>query len=95
MLKKGDVIDIIFPSTCALYEEIAQLKNYIKNLGFKPRILLEEQTTPKKNLLCKFAQYPAKARFEQLYEALKNDQSKLVWCAKGGYGSGVSCCLTG
>lgn len=87
MLKKGSVIDIIFPSTCATKTEIIQLKNYIKSIGFTPRILFEKETTPRKNENCKLPSYSSQARFKQLYEALKNSDSKLVWCARGGYGT--------
>lgn len=87
MLKIGDIVDIIFPSTCATKDEIIQLKKYIKSIGLTPRILFEKETTPRKNLSCKLPSYSGKARFKQLYEALKNSESKLVWCARGGYGT--------
>lgn len=86
-LKKHDIVDIVFPATCCFEDEIEQIKNYIKSLGLTPRILEEKHTTPKKTNNCALPTYSAKARFKQLYQALKNPQSKLVWCARGGYGS--------
>lgn len=88
MLKKGDIVDIVFPATSGSIREISSIKKYLKNLGLKPRILLEKQTTPRKNLNSALSNFSAKARFEQLYEALKSSDSKLVWCGRGGYSSG-------
>jgi muramoyltetrapeptide carboxypeptidase len=87
MIKKGDIIDIVFPSTCCTKAEISQIKNYLKNLGLIPRILLEKTVTPKKNPNCSLPSFSASARFEQLYQALQSKDSSLVWCGRGGYGS--------
>jgi len=88
MLKKGDIVDIVFPATSGSTKEIFAIKKYLKNIGLEPRILLEQKTAPRKNFNCDLASFSAKARFEQLYEALKNNNSKLVWCGRGGYSSG-------
>jgi len=90
-LQKNDVVDIIFPATCCLESEINAIKNYVKNeLNLIPRILFEAEITPTKieNLNNEFPSYSPKKRFEQFYQALKNNDSKIVWCARGGYGSG-------
>ena len=89
-LQKGDIVDIIFPATCCTEKEISEIKNYvIDELQLYPRILLEDEVTPttpahEDNFL---PSYPAQKRFEQLYQALISD-SKIIWCARGGYGSG-------
>ncbi len=88
MVKRGDIIDIIFPATPNTAEEISEIKNYLKNLGLKPRALLEKQTISKKNINCLLANSPAQSRFNQLYQALENHDSKLAWCARGGYSAG-------
>ena len=90
-LQENDIVDIIFPATCCTESEIAAIKNYVKNeLNLIPRILFEEEITPTKteNLTNEFPSFPAKTRFKQFYQALKNKDSKIVWCARGGYGSG-------
>ena len=90
-LKAGDIVDIVFPATCCSNEEIMAIKNYLQNkIGLTPRILLENIVTPtiKENIGNCFPSYDITPRFEQLYQALNNSQSKIVWCAKGGYGSG-------
>ena len=88
MAKKGDVIDIIFPSTSCTSKQISEIKNYLEAIGLVPRILFEKQTTPRVSSNNSFANFSAEARFKQLYEALKNPESTLVWCGRGGYGSG-------
>ena len=90
-LQKNDVVDIIFPATCSPASEIIAIKNYVKNeLNLIPRILFEQETTPtkKENSENEFPSYSPEKRFKQFYEAIKNKDSKIVWCARGGYGSG-------
>ncbi|MES2677383.1 MAG: LD-carboxypeptidase [Pseudomonadota bacterium] len=88
MLKKGNIVDVVFPATSGSLQEILTIKKYLQNLGLKPRILLEKKTTPRKNLHSYLANFSASDRFEQLYQALENPDSKLVWCARGGYSAG-------
>ena len=92
MLKKstkiGDIFDIVFPSTSGSIQEISAIKKYLQNLGLNPRILLEKKTTPRKNLNSALSNFSAKVRFEQLYQALENPDSSLVWCGRGGYSAG-------
>lgn len=86
--KTGYIVDVVFPATSGSAEEILSIKNYLKNIGLKPRILLEKQTTPRKNLNCALSNFSAQARFNQLYQALENKDSTIVWCGRGGYSSG-------
>ena len=88
MVKEGDIIDIVFPSTCSTEAEILKIKNYLKNINLIPRILYEEKSTPRINLDSSLSNISSQIRFEQLYEALNNQQSTVVWCGRGGYGSG-------
>ena len=88
MVKKGDIVDIISPASSCTKEEISQIKNYITSIGFVPRILFEEDMILRSKLDGSFALTPSAIRFKQLYQALKNSDSKLIWCTKGGYGSG-------
>ncbi len=86
--KTGDIVDVVFPATSGSKQEILEIKNYLKNLDLKPRILLEKQTTPRTNPNCALSNFSAQARFNQLYQALENSDSKIVWCGRGGYSAG-------
>jgi muramoyltetrapeptide carboxypeptidase len=86
---KGDIVDIIFPATSCSESEICDIKNYVtNNLGLIPRILFEEKLVLRsENSQDEFPSNDASQRFHQLEAALKSD-SKIIWCARGGYGSG-------
>jgi muramoyltetrapeptide carboxypeptidase len=88
MTKTDYIVDIVFPATSVSAGEILEIKKYVQNLGLKPRILLEKKTTPRKNFNCALANFSAQDRFNQLYQALENHDSKVVWCGRGGYSSG-------
>jgi len=72
MIKKGDIVDIIFPATCGSALQILSIKKYVQNIGLKPRILEESSTTPRINSNCSLSDFSAKARFKQLYATLKS-----------------------
>ncbi len=84
----GFIVDIVFPANSASEDEINAIKKYLQNIGLKPRILLEKKTTPRTNFNSSLSEFSAKNRFLQLYSALENPDSKLVWCGRGGYSSG-------
>ena len=88
MIKVGNIVDIVFPSTSCNEQEVLEIKYYLQNLNLIPRILLEEKTTPRTNTNCSLSNFSAMARFQQLYEALQSPDSKLVWCGRGGYSAG-------
>jgi muramoyltetrapeptide carboxypeptidase len=88
MVKKDTIVDVVFPATSGAVKEVLEIKNYLKKIGFSPRILLEKKTTPRKNFNCGLANFSAQNRFEQLYQALGNSESGLVWCGRGGYSAG-------
>lgn len=89
-VQKGDIVDIIFPATGCSSAEILAIKNYVeKELDLTPRILFEnEQNLTTENPKNEFPISDKKHRFLQLQEALENQNSKIVWCGRGGYGSG-------
>lgn len=89
-IKKSDVVDIILPATSCSQSHITAIKNYVKNeLDLTPRILLEnEMIFAHEKAENEFPNNAAKERFLQLEKALKNSDSKIIWCARGGYGSG-------
>ncbi len=86
-LKKGDIIDIISPGTACDLEEISQIKKFVKEIGFLPRIFLEKELTLKKAANHEFPSFDAAKRFAQLKNAIENLESKIIWCSRGGYGS--------
>lgn len=86
-LKRGDVVDIISPATACTQDEIAEIKKFIKKIGLLPRIFLEEKLTLKKPASHEFPSFEAEQRFQQLQNAIENSESKIIWCARGGYGS--------
>jgi len=87
MLKPNDVVDIILPGTSCTFEEIKKIKNYVKKIGLCPNIFLEKETVIKKAIAHEFASIAAETRFAQLKKAIENKDSKIIWCARGGYGS--------
>lgn len=86
-LAKGDIIDIISPATACTKSEINCIKDFVKTSGFQPRIFLEKETTLTKPTHHEFPSFDPKTRFEQLQDALLNNESKAIWCTRGGYGS--------
>ncbi len=86
-LKHGDVVDIISPATACTQGEIAEIKKFVKKIGLLPRIFLEEKLTLKKPVYHEFPSFEAEQRFQQLKNSIENSESKIIWCARGGYGS--------
>lgn len=87
MLQKNDIIDVISPGTACTSDEIAKIKNYVKKIGLTPRIFLEKETEIKKSVTHEFPSIAASKRFEQFKKAIESTDSKIIWCARGGYGS--------
>lgn len=90
LIQKNDIVDIVLPATPLTITQTKAVKKYLEQkLELKPRIFLEENETKISPSLTtnEFPLASAEMRFEQLYKALGSD-SKIVWCARGGYGSG-------
>jgi muramoyltetrapeptide carboxypeptidase len=87
-LKQNEIVDIISPGTASSTSEIKKIKNFVKKIGLQPRIFLEEKLTLKKPTSHEFPSFDAEIRFQQLAEVLTNSQSKIIWCTRGGYGTG-------
>ena len=80
-LKSGDIIDIVAPGSPCSIEVFNQAAAWIKNQGFIPRF-------PKDILNPEiFISNSDEKRLKFLVEALKNKESKAVWCLRGGYGA--------
>jgi muramoyltetrapeptide carboxypeptidase len=80
-VKKGEVIDIIAPAGGRKGKNPKDVLPYVKSLGLKPRMA---SNIFGKDLL--FANTDA-VRFAQLKKALYADDSSMIWCLKGGYGT--------
>jgi len=89
-VQENNIVDIIFPATSCSKSEVENIKNYTKNeLNLTPRILLEEKLIfNEEKIENEFPKNSPKERFNQLKLALENSDSKIIWCARGGYGSG-------
>lgn len=85
-LKKGDVVDVVTPGTACTYEENKQIKKFLKSIGLEARIFLEDKVTLDKSVTHEFPSFDAKQRFLQFKKAVESD-SKIIWCARGGYGA--------
>lgn len=85
-LKKGDVVDIVFSGTAGTSEEVKKIKDFVKKIGLEPRIFFEKELTLKKFVAHEFPSFNALQRFEQFKKSVESD-SKIIWCARGGYGS--------
>lgn len=86
VVKKGDVVDVIFPGTAGTFDEVKKIKEFVKKIGLEPRIFCEKELTLKKETGHEFPSFQASQRFEQFKKAVESD-AKIIWCARGGYGS--------
>ena len=80
-LKKGDIVDIVAPGwTCSREQLLAAVKT-LKSWGLVPRV--------PKDLIGKTYQLSNtdEIRFKHLKKALLAQDSKAIWCLRGGYGS--------
>ena len=87
-LNQNKIVDIISPGTASTISEIEKIKNFVKKIGLNPRIFLEEKFILKTPSSCELPAFSAELRFEQLRQAIENPESKIIWCARGGYGTG-------
>jgi len=86
-LKTNDIVDIVSPGTACTLAEIKKIEEFILDLGLLPNIFYGTQTTLKKSTTHEFPSFDAEIRFKQLKAAIENPESKIIWCARGGYGS--------
>lgn len=83
----NNIIDIIFPATACDLKELEAIKNLLENSNLKSNIFYENDLVLNNKIDHEFPSFPAKLRFEQFKKAVENPNSKIIWCAKGGYGS--------
>lgn len=80
-LKKGDTVDVVSPGFASTPEEVENARRFLLKWGLKPRI--------PKNLIQKHFLHSNsdEKRFGFLRAALEAEDSKIIWCLRGGYGS--------
>jgi muramoyltetrapeptide carboxypeptidase len=80
-LQKGDIVDVVSPGFASTPDEVEKARKFLLKWGLVPRI--------PKNLIQKHFLHSNsdEKRFGFLREALQADDSKFVWCLRGGYGS--------
>lgn len=86
-IKKNDVVDIISPGTACTISEMKKIAEFIEKIGLLPNVFFGSETTLKKSAHHEFPSFDAKIRFAQFKKAVENPDSKIIWCARGGYGS--------
>ncbi len=80
-LEQGDVVDIIAPGMKPSPETLKAIPAVLKKWGLKARI---SKNILGSDLLCANSE---SLRFQNLKEALLSQDSKMIWCVRGGYGS--------
>lgn len=85
-LKKNDIVDVVTLGTACTLKENKKIKIFLKKIGLTPQIFLEKELALKKPTTHEFPSFAASQRFEQFKNAANSD-SKIIWCARGGYGS--------
>lgn len=84
MLKQGDIVDLIAPSSGFSEDIYNRCLKFIEDLGLKARVAqYTELVNNKSDLVSNTIEY----RFRSLQSALNNSESKAIWCMAGGYGS--------
>ena len=84
MLKQGDIVDLIAPSSGFSEDIYNRCLKFIEDLGLTARVSpYSELIDNKSELVSNSIEY----RFKNLESALNNSESKAVWCMAGGYGS--------
>lgn len=83
-IKKGDIIDVIAPSSGNFNVDIYDAVEFINNhLGYNARIregMMVKERDP-------FSANTDEVRLEQLLDALRAPDSKVLWAYRGGYGA--------
>lgn len=80
-LEPGDIVDIVAPASHCAPERLDGAIRFLIEWGLKPRV---PQRIFGKDVICANTD---EIRFDQLVNALSAQDSKAVWCLRGGYGS--------
>jgi muramoyltetrapeptide carboxypeptidase len=80
-LQPGDIVDVIVPAAKPRPRTLGGIRSFLKSWGLKTRL---PSGAVGRDLL--FAN-SAEKRFEFLKAAVLSEDSKMIWCVRGGYGS--------
>ncbi|MBC7742128.1 MAG: LD-carboxypeptidase [Bdellovibrionaceae bacterium] len=80
-LQKGDIIEIIAPGSGAPLENLEAGAKTLRNWGYQ--VIYDPQILKPNIYLSNSDDY----RFQAFKKAMTNEESKAVWCLRGGYGS--------
>jgi len=80
-LQKGDIVDVVSPGFASKPEDVEKARKFLLRWGLVPRI--------PKNLIQKHFMHSNsdEKRFGFLKDAIEAEDSKIIWCLRGGYGS--------
>ena len=82
-LKPGAIIDVVATSCGDKEVSVSQVKEFIKNLGYTPRIPDDLQTKDS-DIFCANTD---ELRYNHLLSALQSQDSDVIWIFRGGYGA--------
>lgn len=82
-LQKGDLIDVVAPAAAYFDYNEAKIHAFVEKLGFKVRCPKEFQ----KKGADPFSSHTQSIRVQNFKTAMLAEDSKAVWCFRGGYGS--------
>ena len=85
---KNFVVDVVSPASSITEAELSLIRKILLEAGFKSRFFLQEKLLLKNAIDNNLPAFAAVDRFEQLKQALIAADSDVIWCARGGYGSG-------
>ncbi|MEM3192712.1 MAG: LD-carboxypeptidase [Candidatus Parvarchaeota archaeon] len=82
-LKEGDTIGIIAPASAPDMKQLSQSISKLSKMGYKFSLGPNIRKLVQKNFLAA----PFKDRADEFNNAFKDDEIKMILCARGGYGS--------
>jgi muramoyltetrapeptide carboxypeptidase len=84
--KNKILIDIIAPSSSLAKEEFLAIKKLLKSKNLEFNFFEEKDSLITKINENEFPEISPEIRFSQIKKSLENQNSQIIWCAKGGYG---------
>lgn len=84
-LKPGDTVDIVAPGFACDPDALKGALELLAKWGLEPRV--SREIFPKKSKMDILCSNTDEIRLMQLKEALRAEDSRAVWCLRGGYGS--------
>ncbi len=80
-MRQGDIVDIVAPASQCTKQELRSAIKALKDLGLVPRV--------PKNIFAESLLFSNtdEVRLKHLRKALYASDSKMIWCARGGYGA--------